>query len=166
MKVWYIAKSKPQKETWLMASLAALGVEVFYPGIVCERRGQRVLEPLFPTYVFCRLEAETLDWPAIRWAPGLNYFLGADGRPTQVKDDLVLHIRHRADTWNNGARWMEEVHPGQAVKVTSGPFAGLDGIFQRHVNSRQRCRVLLQAVGLASSVDMVRRDLAVSAPRL
>ncbi len=98
---WYVAKSKPQKEAWLTTSLTSLGVEVFYPRIISNRRGKRTLEPLFPTYVFCKFEVETPEWPAIRWSPGLSYFLGTDGHPTAIPDEIVDYIKDRISWWNN-----------------------------------------------------------------
>ena len=88
MKNWYVAKSKPQKEAWLQATLSDLGVDVFFPRIYARRRGYKRLEALFPTYLFCHFDINSPDWPAIRWAPGLNYFLATDGNPSRVSDDM------------------------------------------------------------------------------
>ncbi len=166
MTNWFIAKSKPQKETWLNTSLTHLGVEVFFPRIICHRRGKRILEPLFPTYLFCRFDINTPDWPSIRWAPGLNYFLGTEGRPARIPDDLVDYIKQRVDNWNSRESGVKQLHPGDRVMITNGPFAGLEGIFERYVSSRQRCRVLLQVVGRLSPVEISEGDLALPMPRL
>ena len=64
---WYVAKSKPQKEAWLTTSLSSLGVEVFYPRMISNRRGKRTLDALFPTYVFCKFD---INSPAF-WHAGV-----------------------------------------------------------------------------------------------
>ena len=165
MTNWYVAKSKPQKESWLVTNLTSLGVEVFYPRIVSKRRGKRIEEPLFPTYVFCRFEVNAPKWPIIRWSPGLNYFLGTDGRPSPVPEELIDYIRERVAWWNSEGFDQKTFQPGQRVMVKHGPFAGLEGIFQRHVSSRQRCYVLLQVVGGLSPVEIAEADLVDALPR-
>ncbi|MFQ5874595.1 MAG: transcription termination/antitermination protein NusG [Dehalococcoidia bacterium] len=166
MTGWYIAKSKPQKETWLSHSLENLGVEVSYPRIMTQRRGKRVLEPLFHTYLFCRLDINTPNWPAIRWAPGLNYFLGIDGHPSRLPDELVSYVQQRVKWWNDRGFGARRLKLGERVEVASGPFAGLEGVFQRYVSARQRCRILLQVVGRLSPVELEETDLTMALPRL
>jgi transcription antitermination factor NusG len=45
------------------------------------------------------------------------------------------------------------------VVVLSGPFTGLEGVFQRYVPSRERCRILLEAVGKLATVELPEWDL-------
>jgi transcriptional antiterminator RfaH len=163
---WYVAKSQPQKEAWLKSSLTAKGVEVFYPYITAKKRGKYVNEPLFPTYLLCRLDPSKPDWPAIRWAQGLSYFLSADGQPSPVPDDLVEHIRKRVETWNSGGYSARRLEPGKQVTIAHGPFAGLDAIFQRYVPSRNRCQVLLQLVGRTATVELDEMDLGVPVSKI
>jgi transcriptional antiterminator RfaH len=166
VKGWYIARSQPRKETWLSTSLTSFGVEVFYPRILARKRGKYVNEPLFPAYLFCRLDPDSADWPAIRWAHGLSYFLSADGQPSRIPDDLVEYIRRRAETWNAGEFSARNLQPGARVTIAHGPFAGLDGIFQRYIPSRQRCQILLQVVGRLTVLELPEIDLAVTLARL
>jgi len=102
MRGWYVAKSKAQKEHWLMRCLTPLGVEAFYPKFIQVRGGKRLLEPVFPTYVFCRFDPQTPQWPAIRWAPGLAYFLGVEANPARLDDALIEDLRARVEDWNAG----------------------------------------------------------------
>lgn len=166
MDEWYVAKSKPQKEAWLTTSLSALGVEAFYPRMVCNRRGKRTLEALFPTYVFCKFDIKSPEWPAIRWAPGLSYFLGIDGHPTAIPEDLIGYIGDRIKWWNDNSSGPAYIEPGTPIVISNGPFAGLEGIFDRHVSSRQRCRVLLQLVGGLSPVELGETDIVMALPRV
>ena len=163
---WYIAKSKPQKEAWLEASLTQLGVEVFYPRITARRRGKRVLEPLFPTYLFCRFAFDEVNWPAMHWAPGLNYFLSVDGVPSRVPDDMLNLIRKGVDSWNDGKATGQHLNPGDSVIVNNGPFTSLEGIFQGYVPSRKRCKILLHVVGRLTAVEIGEDDLVMATPKL
>ena len=160
MNRWYVAKCKPQKESWLTTSLSIHDVEVYVPRVVKRKRGRQVLEPLFPTYVFCRLDPSRSDWPAIRWSSGLSYFLGSDGRPSYVPDELVNHIKERVEEWNVGTHPGRTLKTGDDVLVNNGPFAGLDGVFNRYVSPKRRCQILLQVVGRMTPVEVEEKDLA------
>ncbi len=164
MSSWYVAKTKNQKERWLEFVLSRMDVEVFFPRIVSRKRGKETLEPLFPTYIFCRLERDRPDWPAIRWAEGLNYFLGVDGTPTSVPDELVEYLKGRVDDWNGSGSAVHRFSEGDTVTVAYGPLAGLAGVFQGYVKAGERCRILLQVVGRLSSVELPEYDLKTAAP--
>ena len=159
---WYVAKSKPQKEGWLERSLSDFDVEVYFPRVVNRKRGRDVFQALFPTYLFCRFDPERSDWPSIRWATGLSYFLSADGGPSVVSDELVDYIRDRVSQWNAGTHPDRSFKAGDSVVISNGPFAGLDGIFKKYVSSRRRCQILLQLVGRMASVEINENDLALT----
>lgn len=155
---WYVAKSKPQKEQWLVTCLTHLGVETSFPKFVQLKRGLQLVEPVFPGYVFCHVDPQSPNWPLIRWAPGLAYFLGVDGYPVPISTALVDHIRNRVDLWNTGG-YRGGLQKGDKVAFTRGPFAGLEGIFAAYVPARRRCRILLQVVGRLTPVEVPDTDV-------
>ena len=152
MEGWYVAKVKPQKEGSLQTFLQQWDVEVFYPTI-SQPGGKGNGKPLFPTYLFCRLDPVSQVWPVARWAPGMAYFLSQDGVPTQVPDQIVEFLRLRVNDWNDrGARRYLKL--GAKIVVLDGPFSGMEGIFQRYVPSRERCQILLEAVGRLGRIEI------------
>ena len=152
MEGWYIAKVKPQKEGSLTSFLEQWGIQVFYPKIAQPGRNS-VRKALFPTYVFCRLDPQSGVWPVARWAPGMSYFLNHDGEPTQVPEMMVQYLMQRVDDWNDQGS-NRSLHEGDKIVILSGPFSGLEGIFQRYVPSRERCQILLEAVGRFGTVEL------------
>lgn len=152
MESWYIAKVKPQKERTLTSFLGQWGIEVFYPKIALPGRNS-IRKALFPDYVFCRLDPESGVWPVARWAPGMSYFLNHDGEPTPLPEMMVQGLKQRVDNWNQPChhRCLQE---GNRVVILSGPLSGLEGIFQRYVPSRERCQILLDAVGRLGTVEL------------
>ncbi len=152
MEGWYIAKVKPQKEGSLTNFLQLWGIEVFYPKISQSgRNGAK--KALFPTYVFCRLDPESGVWPVARWAPGMAYFLSHDGKPTQVPESIVQYLMERVDDWDQQGG-QRNLSVGDKIVVLSGPFSGLEGVFQRYVPSRERCQILLEAVGALGTLEL------------
>ena len=151
MEGWYIAKAKPQKEGSLKSFLEQWGVEVFYPKVPQPGRnvGQK---PLFPTYLFCYLDPASRVWPIARWAPGMAYFLNHEGEPTRIPETVVEYLMSRVAQWDS--KDGRQLKHGDKVLIVSGPFAGLEGIFQRYIPSRERCRILLEAVGKLGTVEL------------
>ncbi|MFC2071728.1 transcription termination/antitermination protein NusG [Chloroflexota bacterium] len=154
METWYVAKTKPSKERLVETYLIERqGVEVFLPLIRRPAYKKAGWEPLFPSYIFCRVDQQSTDWPAIRWAPGLSYFLGYGERLATVSDELVSNLKKRVSRWNEG-ECVPRFAPGEQVVVTSGSFSGLEAIFQRYIPARQRCQVLLQILGRLAKVEV------------
>ncbi len=158
MESWYVAKVKPQKEKSLISFLSVRGVEVFFPTIIQPSRNGPRMKPLFPTYSFCHLDTESSIWPVVRWAPGMSYLLNHDGKSIPVPNYVVEHLQQRVSQWN-GNGLSRHFKDGDRVVVLSGPFSGLEGVFQRYPSSRERCRILLDAGARLGTVELPERDV-------
>ena len=104
-------------------------------------------------YLFCHVDPNSSDWPAIRWAPGVSYFLSTGHVLSPVPDELISQIEERVSMWNTGG-YEPQFKPGERVSVLSGPFFGLEAIFQRYIPARQRCEVLLQTLNKLAKVEI------------
>ena len=153
MEGWYVAKIRVQKESGLMTFLSQCGVDAFYPKIVEKNRKGGTLRAMFPTYMFCYLDPQSSIWPMVRWAPGLTYFLSSDGEPARLPQALIDYLRQQVSERNDPGS-SHNFATGDRVLVSEGPFAGLQGIFQRYMSSRQRCSILLEMVGRLTTVEL------------
>jgi transcription antitermination factor NusG len=154
MEAWYVAKTKPTKEKSVENYITEKwGIEVFLPIIRHPSSKKKGFEPLFPTYLFCLVDTLSDAWPAIRWVPGLCYFLGTGQELVPVSGELIARLKQRVSWWNEGG-FVPHFVPGERVLVASGPFSGLEGIFERYLPARQRCQVLLQIVDRLSKVEL------------
>ena len=152
MQQWLVAKTKPNKEASVIATLARWDVETFYPKVlVPARKGER-LEALFPSYLFCHVDRSSPLWPRVRWAPGLSYFLGNDG-PSGMPEEMIDHLRERVQEWNH-RRGVQTLSRGEHVTVVTGPFSGMDGIFERSLSAHQRCQIMLNTVSGYMTVEL------------
>ena len=159
MESWYIAKSKPQKEATIVNFLSQCGVQVFWPKVVFPGVYGAKSQSLFPTYLFCYVDPESVIWPKVRWAPGMSYFLSCDGKPAPVPDALVDYLRLRVSQSNDLGRFRRLSH-GDRVVITGGPFTGLEGIFQRYMGAKQRCMIFLEVVGRLTNVELSQWEVA------
>lgn len=161
MNLWYVAKSKPRKERILINNLAKWGVEAFYPYIRERGLPNGRLEPLFPSYVFCHVDPSAPTWQAVRWAPGLSYFLQAGEQVSPVPDDLITYLRDKTQAWNT-AQARQEFQRGDSVAIVDGPFAGFEAIFSEYLSSRDRCRILMKSIQGISSMEIPKNSLELS----
>ena len=66
---------------------------------------------------------------------------------------MIDYLRQRVTQWND-PEYARQLTSGDKVVVTGGPFEGLEGIFQRYVPSKQRCRIFLEVIGRLTSVEL------------
>jgi|GEM_PF-168232 transcriptional antiterminator RfaH len=163
-KKWYVVQTKPHNESRFIAHLRlrTREVDVFLPKIevVRKRRGRRIttLEPLFPSYLFLHMHIDPITWEAVRWAPGVRRILGDGERPLEVPEDLIQTIWERVSPLGF-VRVGLNFTRGMRVRVKNGPFAGLEGIFERPTSRKERVRVLLEILGTLAPVEIDPLDL-------
>ena len=146
---WYAMQTKANKEKEVEKRLSGLRIEVFLPWIRTRRRiGSRfhwVLVPLFPGYLFCRLDLLE-SGKAARYAPGVKDFLKFGNHIAEVGSEIVTGLRERCP---EGIAQIElmSAKPGDLVKISEGPFSGLEAIFEKKMKGNERVAVLLDILG-------------------
>jgi transcription antitermination factor NusG len=161
---WYAAYTCANHEKRVAAELGARDVEHFLPlyGSVRRWKDRRVTLdlPLFPGYVFVRLAlCERLRALQI---PSVVRLVGFGGLPTALPDTEIEIMRSGLSQSP-----CAEPHPflavGRRVRITAGPFAGLEGILKRK-NSNLRVVVSLGLIQSSVAVDVDAADVRPAAP--
>ncbi len=156
---WYATYTCANHEKRVAAELRVRDVEHFLPLYSSVRRwkDRRVqLElPLFPGYVFVRLAlCERLRVVQI---PSVVRLVGFGGLPTALPDSELEIMRGGL---SQSLRM--EPHPfltaGRRVRITGGPFAGLEGVLKRK-KSGLRVVVSLELIQRSVSVDVETADV-------
>jgi transcription elongation factor/antiterminator RfaH len=146
---WYAIRTKVNREKDVEKRLQNLGLEVFLPWMRARRRiGSRfhwVLAPLFPGYIFCRLDME-VSGKAARYCPGVRDFLTFGSRVAEVGKEIIEALRERCP---GGVAEIDPVaaKPGDVVRINEGPFAGFEAIFEQKLKGSERVAVLLEILG-------------------
>ena len=156
---WYAVYTCAQHEKRVAAELAARTVEHFLPLYSSVRRwkDRRVqLElPLFPGYVFVRLAL--CDRLRVVQIPSVVRLVGFGGLPTALPDTEMEIMRSGLSE-----RLRSEPHPfltiGRRVRITAGPFAGLEGVLKRKKSSL-RVVVSLELIQRSVAVDVEAGDV-------
>lgn len=159
---WYCARTKPKHEHIVAAGLKRnLGLEVFHPRLRMERptrRGVvRVIEPLFPCYVFVRCNiGESLD--SVRYVNGVSSLVHFGQRIPIVPDQVVDELRQCFES-QELMDVEDGLCPGAEVVVGEGAFHGFGGIVLRVLPSKQRVQILLDFLGRATLTEVDRKSL-------
>jgi len=154
---WFALRVKSRTEKVVSTIARNKGFEEFLPLYQSRRRWsdrfKSVEMPLFPGYVFCRLNPE-FRLPLLT-IPGVMSFVGIGRVPAPIDDAEIAAIQAAV-----GAGLVAEPYPflevGQRVRLAEGPLAGLEGMLVE-VRKQQR---------LVVSVSMLKRSVAVEIDRL
>ena len=167
MGAWYAVQVRRHNERRGEQQLHLRGIPVLLPFMEVIRhyraRRRRVLEPLFPGYLFVHMEPmeESPErWQALRWTPGISRILGADDVPIPVADAVIDSIRERTRELGFVRPGVSH-RPGSRVRIRSGPMAGLEAVFDRPMSRAGRVRVLMDVLGQRTRVEVHAGDLEV-----
>lgn len=163
MKCWYLVSTKPRKDSYAQEQLINQNYEVYRPVTkrIKTRTNKKVqlIESLFPRYLFVRMENGVDDWGPVRSTKGVAGVVRFGAQLAKVEDSLIHEIKTREKVWSDQTIDMDRFKKGQTVKVTQGPFSGLDAVFARY-NGEQRVIVLLNILGNQAHLTMKTAGLA------
>jgi transcription antitermination factor NusG len=153
---WFALRVKSRSEKIVATIARNKGFEEFLPLYQSRRRWsdrfKSVDLPLFPGYVFCRLNPE-VRLPLLT-IPGVMSFVGIGKIPVPINETEIAAIQAAV-----GAGLSAEPYPflevGQRVRLAEGPLTGLEGLLVE-VRKQQR---------LVVSVSMLKRSVAVEIDR-
>lgn len=156
---WYCARTKPKHEHIAAANVRKrLNLEVFHPQLRIERatrRGvARVVEPLFPGYIFVRCAiAEKLN--EIQHTSGISSMVHFGSRIPTVEDSVIGELQECFEA-ESPLALSDCLSPGDEVVVGDGAFAGMRAFVLRVMPARQRVQVLLDILGGPTPVEVDR----------
>lgn len=157
MPRWYLIYTKPTAEGLAQANLVRQGFEVYFPRVLqkAHRAGRWMerLGALFPRYVFVRVNEDRQSLAPVRSTVGISGVVKFGGNYTVVPNAVVEELQRRADP-DSGLHRLKSFlpfSPGLPIRVANGPFAGLEGVFQRELG-QERVLVLLKVLGQGSGV--------------
>lgn len=153
---WFAVRVNSRAEKSVAAIAQYNGFEQFLPLHESRRRWsdrvKSVQLPLFPGYVFCRIDPKCrLQLLTI---PGVQHIVGAGKTAIPVNDEEIAALRAAAQSGLPAEPW-PFLKSGQRVLLEGGPLAGLEGLL---VEVRKNYRLLL-------SVSLLNRSVAVEIER-
>ena len=149
---WYAIHTKPKEEDRAEINLRTWQVQTFAPKLRELRTsgygGQYVSKPLFSSYIFAHFDANK-QLHNINYTRGVQDVVSCGGSPVSIEDDVIILLRAKVDG-DGFIRRDQELEPGDRVRINSGPFKSLVGIFKRGTKDKDRVRILLDAMNYQS----------------
>ncbi len=145
---WYALYTKPRKEVQVSEALSGRGIQTYLPVYRPRggRHGDKGPRPVFPCYLFARVDFSSRGVSSVQWTPGLRRIVGFGGDPAVVPDEIVSDIRERLAR-GESAWWDGGLQPGDRVRIKSGPLKGFGAIFDRRLSSAERVRIFIDVLG-------------------
>lgn len=165
----YVVQTHPCAEVLAKANLEARGFEVYLPTVIEEIRTGRlrekrttVMAPLFPRYLFVKLDLAIAAWRAIALVRGVQRVIGYDAEhPTALPEGALAELRDRYAAGEFVRRVATyAVSAGDSVTVTEGVLRGHSGVCT--VSRGERVKVLFSRLSGAVEVDLPAKMVAVA----
>ena len=152
---WYLVHTKPRQEKCALENLCRQGYKCYLPTLPVEKlqRGKLTVgdEPLFPRYLFIRLGHgdSAKSWAPIRSSRGVSRLVSFGLEPVRADDGLIELLRRQEESIQDKPERFFK--PGERVRFTEAPFAGIEGIYEM-ADGERRSMVL---------IDMLSKPVAV-----
>ncbi len=163
MEHWYAVHTKARDEALAEENLQRQGFHTFLPRVKAARRRRgrwhEVIEPLFPGYLFVRLDLLLQDASPIRSTRGALGLVRFGGDPAIVPAELVEQLLVAASDEPGVVRQEHLFQPGDRVEILSGPFIGLPATILAETGE-ERVQLLLDLLGRTNQVLVSRHQLA------
>ncbi len=154
---WYAIQVQSRLGSVASATLRGKGYDEFLPLYRSRRRwSDRMKElelPLFPGYLFCRLDVHDRLLPILT-APGVIGIVSAGKTPIPIDDEEIEAIRAVLRSGLAAQPW-PFLQVGSKVYIERGPLTGLEGII---ANTDKVYRLIV-------SVNLLQRSVAVEIDR-
>ena len=157
---WFAVRVKSNYEKPVSAMLRGKGFEEFVPTYRSRRRWSDRVKlidlPLFPGYLFCRLDLDR-RLPLLT-TPGFLYLVGKGKTPEPVDEREILAIQSVIRSGIPALPW-PAVTVGQKVRLERGPLRGVEGVVAKIADQHRifvNVTLLQRAVSVQVDPDWIR----------
>ena len=149
---WFALRVRPNYEKPVAAALRGKGFQEFLPLVRSRRQWSdrvKIMDlPLFPGYLFCRLNLE--ERMPLLTTPGFLYLVGVGKNPEPVDQSEIEAIQSVLRSGLPVTRWAS-LMVGQKVRLNHGPLRGLEGVLTKIANQHR----------IYVSVTLLKRSISV-----
>ncbi|QKF82991.1 transcription termination/antitermination protein NusG [Halarcobacter ebronensis] len=138
---WYAIQTHSGSELTVKRALLRLSdemgddriAEVLVPteDLIEVKKGNKTIveRPLYPAYVFAKIDLDTALWHRIQSMPKVGRFIGESKKPTPLSkkdiDSIIDKVQNRA-----AAKPKISFDEGEMVRINEGPFANFNGVVE------------------------------------
>ena len=155
---WYLIQTKPRQEARAEDNLKRQHFECYRPRRQPESGKGKTDEPLFPGYLFIRLDSYLDNWYPIRSTRGVARVVAFGGDPVPVRDELIEQLRERLAAEGRQVA-APAFKPGDRVQLNGGSFQDIEAIFVSR-DGEARAVILLNLLQREQKVRVPTRYLS------
>jgi transcriptional antiterminator RfaH len=158
---WYVVQTQPHKDRGVASQLTAQNFHPFLPQMLKTVRHARkmrtVRTPLFPGYVFVRLDLARDRWRSVNGTFGVVRMIMNGDLPAPAPVGVVEALQAGCDRFGTLAGGLH-LAVGGKVRIILGPLADSLGVIDR-LDENERVRVLIDFMNCQVPVQLPRSSL-------
>jgi transcriptional antiterminator NusG len=118
------------------------------------KNGKRkvVEEKIYPGYVLVEMVVNDESWYVVRNTPHVTGFVGSGTTPTPVSEEEIKSLQKRMGV--DEPEYQIDVAKGDSVRITDGPFKGMEGKVTNIDDTRGKVKVLISMFGRETPVEL------------
>lgn len=165
---WYVVHAYSQYENNVMRALkeriARAGLEEQFGDILVPteevveiKDGQKrtTERKFFPGYVLVQMEMNEDTWHLVKSTPKVLGFIGGTpDKPAPISEKEANSILNRVEEAVEKPKPKTLFEPGEAVRITEGPFADFSGVVEEVNYDKNRLRVAVLIFGRSTPVEL------------
>lgn len=122
-----------------------------------EKEGEMIskMKKAFPGYVLIEMIMSDEAWYVVRNTPGVTGFVGSHGagsKPSPMLPEEVEDIMRSIGV--NPRKVTIDLQVGQAIEITGGAFAGMEGIVEAFDEDKGKVTVLVEMFGRETDTEL------------
>jgi len=161
---WLLVYTKSKEEIRAKENLEKQGFQTLLPLLSVERvksfRKVETLKPIFPRYLFTKVDLKGDNWSLIKSTRGVSKIVLFGDKFASVPETSIKGITSKLDS--KGIFYQQShlktFEKGDKVTIKSGAFAGIEGIFLSK-KSKERVTLLLKFLETSIVSDIPKTDL-------
>lgn len=123
---WFAVQTQAAKEQLAVCHLNRQGFETLLPqlwrSVRRSRKSVNVLKPMFPGYVFVKIDVQRMRWRAIDSTVGVSKLVRFGEKPAAVPEDLIQNL-HTSIGVDGAVAFNQDLREGDSIRVMSGAFS-------------------------------------------
>ena len=160
---WFLVYTKAREEKRAKKNLENQGFETFLPMIAYEKISQPKsisLEPMFPRYLFIKVNVERDNWTHIKSTRGVSHLVVLGHKLAEVPRQVVAFLKTRVDDNDIVKQKVtrQEFQKGDKLVIEKGIFKDKEATFLSK-KSKERVRILLRFVNHLITAEIPASDV-------
>lgn len=140
--LWYVLQTKTKQERLAINNLDEQGFETYLPLYKRRRRDKWLISPLFPGYLFIKLDLRDMNWKSVNGTCGVKRIMCMDPEMPSPVPREIMEVLMQTEFVED----LEKVFiPGDKLKISEGMFRGHIGTCE--TSSHKRVTLLLNILG-------------------